>query len=115
MLKHQFAIASNNIEEEKITIWINSNYIINKINVDDDFIQKFSKELDNLQTIWVTSSKSRKINNNLNYYGITIIPNEEIGKFFNIVKETKDSKILKELTNLLRNKKENDVLIHFGI
>lgn len=115
MLKHQFAIASNKIEEEKITIWINSDYIINKINIDDDFIQKFSKELDNLQTVWVTSSKSRKINNNLNYYGITIIPNEEIEKFLNIVKETKDSKILKELTDLLRNKKENELLIHFGI
>lgn len=115
MMKHQFAIASNNIEEEKITIWINSNYIINKINVDDDFIQKFSKKLNNLKTVWVISSKSRKISNNLNYYGITIIPNEEIKKFLNIVKETKDSKILKELTNLLRNKKENEVLIHFGI
>lgn len=115
MLKHQFAIASNNIEEEKITIWINSNYIINKINIDDDFIQKISKKLDNLKTVWVTSSKSRKISNNLNYYGITIIPNEEIEKFLNIVNEMKDSKILRELTNLLRNKKENEVFIHFGI
>ena len=100
MLKHQFAIASNKIEEEKITIWINSDYIINKINIDDDFIQKFSKELDNLQTVWVTSSKSRKINNNLNYYGITIIPNEEIEKF---LKENLELELNKK-TQIFKNK-----------
>lgn len=115
MLKHQFALASDNIEKEKITFWINSDYIINKINIDDDFIQKNSRKLDILQTIWVTSSKNRKINSNLNYYGITIIPNEEIDKLLNILKETKDIKILKELTKLLESKKENELLIHFGI
>lgn len=115
MLKHQFVLSSDNIKNEEITLWINSSYIINKLNIDDDFILKISKMLDNLETIWVTSNENRKIHNNLNYYGITIIPNKEIEKFLEIIKETKNDKIIKELIELLENKKENELFIHFGI
>lgn len=115
MLKHQFALASNNIENEKITLWTNSPCITKIINIDDQFIQKVSNKLNNIKTIWVTSNENRQINNNLNYYGITIIPNEELKKLLDIIKETKNNKILKDVTNLLNSKKDNEIVIHFGI
>ena len=115
MLKHQIALASNNIENEKITLWANSPYITKIINIDDQFIEKISKKLNTIKTIWVTSNKNRQLNNNLNYYVITIIPNEELKKFIDIIKETKNNKILKDVTNLLDSKKDNEIVIHFGI
>lgn len=115
MLKHQIALASNNIEKEKITLWMKSPNIIKKIDIDDEFIQKISKKLNTVKTIWVTSDKNRQLNNNLNYYGITIIPNEELKKFKDIIKETKNNKILKDITNLLDSKKDNEIVIHFGV
>ncbi len=115
MLKHQFILANKNIEKEKITLWMKSSNIIKKIDIEDEFIQKISKKLDNIKTIWITSDTNRKVKNNLNYYGITIIPDESIETFLDIIKKSENDNILNTMMNLLKEKKENNILIHLGI
>lgn len=82
--------------------------------VDDDFIlDNYEAFLSGLKSHWYN------INNNdqgLNYHGITILLNNELEDFINVLKKLKNKQYINELLKLceMAMKQELD-LIHFGI
>ena len=80
------------------------------INVDDRYILPLCKKLNATKCFWHTLDRPEY---GLAYWGITLIPPESLDP---IIQLTWDSKKLSALTEMLvRAKRENKFVIHFGI
>ena len=118
MIKHNFSIIKESIKNEKILTWINSKLIVNTIEINDEFIEKNLKELNSIETIWIKSDTNREQNMGLNYYGITIIPDNQIEKLTKIFQSNIDFNNKDSFEKLIRsitNKNSDEILVHFGI
>ncbi|MBP3800960.1 MAG: hypothetical protein J6I85_02860 [Clostridia bacterium] len=118
MIKHSFSIIKETIKKEKISTWINSKLIVNTIEINDEFIEKKIKELNSIKTIWVKSDTNREPNVGLNYYGITIIPDNQIEKLTKIFQNNIDfnnKETFEKLIRSITNKNSDEILVHFGI
>lgn len=118
MIKHSFSIIKETIKKEKISTWINSKLIVNTIEINDEFIGKKLKELNRIKTIWVKSDTNRESNVGLNYYGITIIPDNQIEKLTKIFQNNIDfnnKETFEKLIRSITNKDSDEILVHFGI
>lgn len=118
MIKHSFSIIKETIKKEKISTWINSKLIVNTIEINDEFIEKNIEELESIETIWVKSDTNRVKNVGLNYYGITIIPDNQIEKLTKMFQNNIDynnKETVEKLIRSIANKNSDEILVHFGI
>jgi hypothetical protein len=86
------------------------------ISIEDDIINSLIEQLYSMKSYFSCFSRPQK---GLNHWGITIIPPESLEVFCNVLVASgyfTASKELNELKSLLlRAKKENQYVIHFGI
>ncbi len=84
--------------------------------VDDDFIQELMEECSIMRTYFHSYHRPEL---GLDYYGITIIPNESLSMFYNVVTQSRafpQSEALSDLASLIvRAEREGKDLVHFGI
>ena len=116
---HEFGII-NCIEKDKEYI----HYEPEKydcIIVDGDLIDElsttdFGKKIDTLKTF---AHNTNRPNNNLAYFGITLIPPSSHKQFLNIVREANDDYKSEQLEKLIKKIgeaiKEDEWMIHFGV
>ena len=82
----------------------------NCISVDDDYILKILKDLNEIKFYWCTLDRPEW---NIAYYGVTLISPESAGKFLEKISGIPE---LSDLANLLWNAiNENKFVIHYGI
>lgn len=124
MLEHEFIAASRkeiieNLEESKrrydmeiISMEIKDGKKC--VSVEDDFIlDNYEAFLGGFKAHWCNINNSDE---GLNYHGITILLNDELKDFVNVLKKYKNKQYIEELLNLCEvalNQKMD--LIHFGI
>lgn len=84
--------------------------------VDDDFIQELMEACSIMRTYFHSYTRPEL---GLDYYGITIIPNESLSMFYEIVMQSHAFHRSEELSDLasliIRAEREGKDLVHFGI
>lgn len=125
MIEHKISIANNEILKEDALNWINSKNIIESALINDEIILENSDRLSKINTIWVKSNEHKENNIGLNYYGITIISNEEIENLKVLIAKIKQYYVSKrqnekienieKLENLFKKIEKDNILIHFGV
>lgn len=84
--------------------------------VDDDFIQELMEACSIMRTYFHSYTRPEL---GLDYYGITLIPNESLSMFYEIVTQSHAFHRSDELSDLasliIRAEREGKDLVHFGI
>jgi hypothetical protein len=80
------------------------------ISINDIFIEPLLSELININFYWHSIDVPGK---GLAYFGVTLIPPESLDLFINIIFDSSDLSLLKEL--LMKAKADQKFVIHFGI